>query len=260
MNILAFLALGAMLLAPSMSFANFEQQMGLKEFGSPVPALHTTAPLADEHIQRMALHMDEADCAELLALPKDVKEAFFITQLYLQRPGSLSNIIGPDCEFMGPAKEVATISDPALTVTEEKESLYFLPEAGALIVTRAQQNTIAYGMFYDGNDPVAFFLDHRLNAEQSATMARMFRTEEATSSRQRAFSSSSSSNATSATSATSAASITSDQSISSLAAIEPYGPVPEPAQGSSTMMIVIIAMVLIGTVLIVIYARRTLSR
>ena len=133
-------------------------------------------PIADADVQRMAFDMEHAPCDDLMKLEPDVRKAFFITAIFLQTEGSLSKIIGPDCMFLGQAERVAAIADPALTLGSDRESLYFLADMQALIVSDTSRNAVAYGLtMHDvSGDPVEYFLAHRDDAEQSAAEARMF--------------------------------------------------------------------------------------
>lgn len=122
--------------------------------------------------------MEEADCTKLEELNHEVKHAFFLTGIYLQRPGYLSAIVGPDCTFLGETQELATITDNSLTIGAGRELLYYIPEMNALIVSHTETNAIAYGIFIEDTeedlDPLAYFLEHRDEAELSAVTAKSY--------------------------------------------------------------------------------------
>ncbi len=174
MHVLAPASVAFLLLATSSAYANSLENLELQDYSDSFPAYNATEPLADEKTQLLALDIGNASCEELKAIPADIREAFVLSQLFLQRPGSLPKIIGPDCQFLGTAVEVAKISDPLLTLSEERESLYHLTEQRAIIVTYNNKNTIAYGMLYEGTDPVGYFLDNRDAAQRSAAIARTY--------------------------------------------------------------------------------------
>ncbi len=158
-----FLVAGLLMVAPFCVTATF-------------PEVEYDEALADPETQRMALDMENASCEDLTALEPDVREAFLAAVMYLQRPGTLSQIIGPECNFLGETVEVAVIEDPTLTIHESRESLLYLPEMQVLLVTHKGNDAVAYGMMIDSalEDPVRYFLDRRLEAEKSASFARMF--------------------------------------------------------------------------------------
>ncbi len=137
----------------------------------------TTPVIPDPEMQRMALDMEHAECKKLLALDERTRGIFLVFNLFLPRKGALKSIVGPDCMFLGNAVKIATIKDPALTMGGATESLYFLPDMHALIVSHTADNSIAYGMFFHENvDPLAYFLARRKTAEKSAALARTFST------------------------------------------------------------------------------------
>lgn len=141
---------------------------------TPLFAVAAMQP-ADLSVQRMALEMNTADCDTLMGLDTDTKYAFLLMSMMLQREGSLSRIIGPDCEFLGKASVIAKINDTALTLSNQSEMLYYLPDWKALFVSNAKNNSIAYGMFLEGSDtPFDYFLFHRDSAEDAVTIAQGF--------------------------------------------------------------------------------------
>ncbi len=157
-----------------MAQAHVLENMGLAEPLDPLPPVRNLDPIASQEIQRMAIDIESADCEMLSNLDEDVREAFFITQLFLQRPGSLSRIVGPKCQFLGPSRKIAEVSDPALVLGNTRESMYYLDDMHAIIVTHQERDAIAYGMFYHGEDPITHFLDHRQEAERDAASAKLF--------------------------------------------------------------------------------------
>lgn len=162
-------------LSTPVASAHILQNMGLEEQLDVIPNLRDAQPIADQEVQRMAIDMSLADCETLNALDESVKESFLVSQMFLQRKGALSFIVGPKCTFAGPFKKIAEISDPTLTLTSNKEDMYYLTEMHAILVSHRQRDTIAYGMFYHGDDdPVNFFLEHRTDAKRAADLARLF--------------------------------------------------------------------------------------
>jgi hypothetical protein len=140
-----------------------------------IPQQNTAAPMADMETQLMVLDMANADCAKLEAMNHEVKHAFLLTNIFLQRPGSLSKIVGPDCEFLGKANQVAAINDDSLTLTSKREILYHIPKMDVLVVSHVETDSIAYGFFIDTDrEPLEYFLEHREEAERSAAIARSF--------------------------------------------------------------------------------------
>ncbi|MDP6562021.1 MAG: hypothetical protein QF793_03805 [Candidatus Peribacteraceae bacterium] len=140
-----------------------------------IPQEYTSPPMADREIQRAVLDMENADCNKLTAMEDDVKHAFLLTSIFLQRPGSLSKIVGPDCTFLGEVEEIAAITDDTLTISGKREVLYYLPEMEVLLVSNKDNNSIAYGFFREEDlEPVEYFLAHREEAERSAAIARTF--------------------------------------------------------------------------------------
>ena len=134
------------------------------------------APITDNNIQRMALEMESADCDTLLSLDNHTKYTFLLAIMYLQREGSLSRIVGPDCAFLGDTEEIAAIDDDTLTISSDREILYFVPLFDVLLVSHTGRNAIAYGMFIEGNGtPLNYFLNSRDEAARSAAIARSFR-------------------------------------------------------------------------------------
>lgn len=166
--------LAALLSAPLAS-AHILENMGYREFPDPLPAFSESTVMADEKIQRMAVDIGNTPCEELQTIPAELQGPFLISQLFLQRPGALSKMIGPECGFLGNAVEVAKVTDPLLTISEGEESLYYLEDQHTLVVTNTTDDTIAYGMFYHGDDPLQYFLENRDSAERSALVARGFR-------------------------------------------------------------------------------------
>ena len=184
----------------------------VSEIGSPtlLEGIRNAPPIADQNSQQMAIDMTKADCDILTSLEEDVREAFLITQILLQREGSLSYIVGPKCTFAGPAQQIAIVSDPALTIEGDRERMFYLEDAHMILVSYDKRDTIAYGMPYDGDSPIEFFLHNRNQAEKTVDIARIFSkstseitlptiTVPDTASRIMTFSSSTSSNAQSST-------------------------------------------------------------
>lgn len=262
-------ALCFFVLLPSTASAHILENMG---YGTkdmpPAPKFYTGQPIADEQTQRMALDIERTSCEDLLTLDEPVKEAFLLLHMFIQRPGSLSRLVGPDCEYMGPAQEIAAISDPSLTVSGRGESLYYLPEAHVLLVSNKEENSVAYGMFYHGEEPIQHFINHRHDAEQSAELAKVFtsnapRFAATTSATSRISLSSSSSSAPALSSSVSselvATSSLSSQAPQALPAIEPLGPEQNPvAETKSNTLIIVLGsiFILIGGVVVFIFIRR----
>jgi len=167
------------LCCPINVLAYFPSEAGTKKPPTntlPFPKEYTTAPIADRETQHMALEMETADCEKLEALNDEVKHIFMLVNIFMQRPGSLSKIVGPDCKFLGPAETIATIADDSLTLTGRNETLYYLPEMNAFLVSDKERNTIAYGLLREDkeSDPLTYFLEHRNDAERSADIAKAF--------------------------------------------------------------------------------------
>jgi hypothetical protein len=159
-------------------FANMGLNMGIEEPNPNIPAipvLNTAPPIADFETQEMVLDMENADCAKLTAMNHEVKQAFFLSNISLQRPGTLSKIVGPDCQYLGEVEEIAAITDDTLTLGEDREILYHIPEMEALIVSYKENDTIAYGMFIEEEiAPLEYFLAYREDAERSAAVAQSY--------------------------------------------------------------------------------------
>jgi len=119
----AFIAV-AMMICPMHTSAHVLLNMGEQQPDPNMPAIpqeKTGEPMADFETQQMALDMKNADCEKLNAMSYEVKHVFFLTTLFLQRPGTLSKIVGPDCQFLGETIELAAITDDILTSTGERE-------------------------------------------------------------------------------------------------------------------------------------------
>ena len=131
--------------------------------------------VTDPAVQRMAIDMENVTCEELMSLTDEQRELFLYAVMFLQRPGSLQHVIGTECSLFGDVEEVAIIADTNLTISDARESLFFLPQMQALLVTYKARNTFAYGMSYEGDqDPVDYFLERRPLAAQSASFATLF--------------------------------------------------------------------------------------
>lgn len=164
------------ILLPQVALAHNVYNLGFEKFNTNTPsppALDAKAPIAGMETQRMALNMDTADCATLEALDDEAKHGVMLMSIYLQRPGGLSRIVGPDCQFLGPVQEVAVIEDAELTVSGGPEILYVIEQQNMLIVSNIQENSIAYGIeMHDEKDPLQAFLDHRQHALSNAALGR----------------------------------------------------------------------------------------
>lgn len=166
------------LLSPTNTFAHISLNMGLEEPDPNMPAIpqeYTDLPIADAATQRMALEMETADCEKLNALNDEVKHAFMLVNIFMQRPGSLSKIIGPDCQFLGEVEEIAAIEDDSLTLTGRREMLYYLPDMNVIFVSHKEKDSIAYGFLREDDetpDPLEYFLEHRADAMRSADTAK----------------------------------------------------------------------------------------
>lgn len=173
--------LALVLMVPSVVLAHIPEGMGLvdEEFNfAEFPTDRNREPLADMDTQRMALEMDKANCADLEALEENVQYAVLLTSMFLQRPGALSRIVGPDCQFLGDIEEVAIIEDESLTISGKREVLYYIPKMDMLIVSNVENNSVAYGITHHEEDvsPLEAFMDHRQEAESAAAVARTFST------------------------------------------------------------------------------------
>ncbi|MBT4119883.1 MAG: hypothetical protein HOG89_00935 [Candidatus Peribacter sp.] len=170
--------IAALALFPMCASAHIPLNMGTEEPDPNMPAIpqeYSAPPMADIETQQMALDIENADCEKLNAMDHDVKHAFLITHIFLQRPGALSKIVGPDCTFLGEVEEIAAITDDALTLSAKRELLYYLPEMNALIVSNKEEDTIAYGLILDEEiPPLEYFLSHRNEAERNAAIARSY--------------------------------------------------------------------------------------
>ncbi|MDA1292974.1 MAG: hypothetical protein O3A81_04315 [bacterium] len=179
-NTTASFVIASLLIFPMHASAHVLLNMGEQEPDPNMPAIpqeKTGEPMADFETQQMALDMQHADCEKLLTLNHEVKHAFLLTTLFLQRPGSLSKIVGPDCTFLGEAIELALITDNTLTLGNTREILYHLPEMEVLIVSHREKDTVAYGLFIEKDtelQPVEYFLKHREEAERSAAIAKSY--------------------------------------------------------------------------------------
>ena len=173
----SLLIVTAGLLCPLQVSAHILLNMGLQEPDPNKPAIpeqYTAEPIADQETQQMAMDMTNADCSKLEALDHDVKHAFLVTTTFLQTPGSLSKIIGPDCQFLGTVEKIAAITDDSLTLDTAREILYYIPDMNALIVSHMEHDSIAYGLFLNEEDPLEYFLENREEAERSASFAKSY--------------------------------------------------------------------------------------
>ncbi len=122
-----------------------------------------------------AIDMRTADCATLTALSTEEKRTFFTMTHFMQSPGALPFVIGPDCSYLGEIQSLAMLDDPKLTIHAQKEILYFSPLLHSLFVPNTKEQSIAYAIeLIGGKEPLEYFLSRRKQVEQKADTAKDF--------------------------------------------------------------------------------------
>jgi hypothetical protein len=122
-----------------------------------------------------AMDMITADCATLTALSTEEKRTFFTMTHFMQSPGALPFIIGPNCSYLGEIQSLAMLDDPKLTVHDQKEILYFSPLLNSLFVPNTKNQSVSYAVELIGDkEPLEYFLSRRGRVEKSAGTAKDF--------------------------------------------------------------------------------------
>ena len=122
-----------------------------------------------------AMDMITADCATLTALSTEEKRTFFTMTHFMQSPGALPFIIGPNCSYLGEIQSLAMLDDPKLTVHDQKEILYFSPLLNSLFVPNTKNQSVSYAVELIGDkEPLEYFLSRRGRVKKSAGTAKDF--------------------------------------------------------------------------------------
>ena len=126
-------------------------------------------------ISNIAINAGTTKCSVLENLSNKQKHTVMLSALFLQTPGILPKIIGPDCHFVGEIDEIAIVNDPALTIDGNDEILYYSQEMSLLFVSYSAKKTIAYGLPFNGaGDPITYFLGKRTQVQALTQSAEMF--------------------------------------------------------------------------------------
>ena len=178
MHFVSRLLLTAGLLCSTATYAHAPENIGAREkdpLMPVVPEAFSKPAIADRETQLMALDMRNTSCSDLLALDDELKYAFLVTHIFMQSEGALSKIVDPECQYLGSVEKIATIEDDALTTSGKRETLYFIPDMDALIVSNREDDSLAYGLFMETEeDPLEYFLENRVTAAKEAFIAQKF--------------------------------------------------------------------------------------